>query len=192
MNLSTWSGGFSYYSVAFISQLTDATTKIVTWGHIWYRTVRFEYETAPEQHLLPELLAKKFWEFCEKVKLLILFLRRPIFFANISVTKYHSEGVLLKTNGRISSIASVKDHWCSFFTSWEKKQQKSCILKKTPKFGRATYPFQGSDIHLFVQNRTYSVCQNSATKSFLKFNLGHLKKIISNHLEGGRGEINLP
>ena len=46
---------------------------------------------------------------------------------------------VFKTNGRISSITSCKDHCCSIFTSWVIKQQKSCILnilEKTPNFGR--------------------------------------------------------
>ena len=45
---------------------------------------------------------------------------------------------VFKTNGRISFITSCKDHCCSFYTSWEIKQQKKCILhilKKTPNFG---------------------------------------------------------
>ena len=29
---------------------------------------------------------------------------------------------VFKTSGRISSITSYKDHWCSFFTSWVIKQ----------------------------------------------------------------------
>ena len=35
---------------------------------------------------------------------------------------------IFKTNGRISSITSYKDHCCSFFTSWVIKQQKSWIF----------------------------------------------------------------
>ena len=45
---------------------------------------------------------------------------------------------VFKTNGRISSITSYKDHCCSFFTSWVIKQSKSCILtilKKHPTSG---------------------------------------------------------
>ena len=45
---------------------------------------------------------------------------------------------VFKTNGRISSITSYKDHCCSFFTSWVIKQQKCCILKilkKHPALG---------------------------------------------------------
>ena len=36
---------------------------------------------------------------------------------------------VFKTNGRISSITSYKDHCCSFFTSWVIKEQKTCNLK---------------------------------------------------------------
>ena len=46
---------------------------------------------------------------------------------------------VFKTNGKIPSITSNKQHCCSWFTSWVIKQQKSCnlnILKKTPNFGR--------------------------------------------------------
>ena len=40
---------------------------------------------------------------------------------------------VFKTNGRISSITSYKDHCCSFFTSRVIKQQKNCILKNLNK-----------------------------------------------------------
>ena len=45
---------------------------------------------------------------------------------------------VFKTNGRISSINSYKDHCCSFFTSWVIKQQTKLYIEhfeKTPKFG---------------------------------------------------------
>ena len=46
---------------------------------------------------------------------------------------------VFKTNGRISSITSYKDHYCSFFTSWVIKQQTKLYIEhfeKTPNFGR--------------------------------------------------------
>ena len=36
---------------------------------------------------------------------------------------------VFKTNGRITSFTSYKDHCCSLFTSWEIKQSKSYILE---------------------------------------------------------------
>ena len=59
-----------------------------------------------------------------------------LYFSNQISLKGH---FVFKTNGKISSIPSYKDHCCSFFTSWVIKQQKRCILnilKKTPNFGR--------------------------------------------------------
>ena len=52
---------------------------------------------------------------------------------------------VFKTNGRISSITSYKDHFCSFFTSWVIKQQKWCILtilKKHPTLGVRYAPME--------------------------------------------------
>ena len=46
---------------------------------------------------------------------------------------------VFKTNGRISSITSYKDHCCSFFTSWVIKQKTMLNfinLENTPNFGR--------------------------------------------------------
>ena len=40
---------------------------------------------------------------------------------------------VFKTNGRIFSITSYKDHCCSFYTSWVINQWKSCILKISKK-----------------------------------------------------------
>ena len=36
---------------------------------------------------------------------------------------------VLKTNGMISSITSYKDHWRSFFTSWDIKQQRTVFWR---------------------------------------------------------------
>ena len=49
---------------------------------------------------------------------------------------------VFKTNDRISSITSDKDHCCSFFTSWVIKQQKTLYFEKflkTPNFGRSVH-----------------------------------------------------
>ena len=53
---------------------------------------------------------------------------------------------VFKTNGRISSITSYKDHCCSFFTSWviKKKWYFDNFEKKTPNFGRAVRTLDGA------------------------------------------------
>ena len=80
----------------------------------------------------------KFWIFSKTPKTILLISHNQISLGG---------GFVFKTNGRISSIISYKDHCCSFFTSWVIKQQKSCILtilKKTPNFGRAVRTLEGT------------------------------------------------
>ena len=62
----------------------------------------------------------KFWIFSKTPKMFCLYISNQISLRGRFV---------FKTNGRISSFTSYKDHYCSFFTSWVIKQQKSCILK---------------------------------------------------------------
>ena len=58
---------------------------------------------------------------------------------------------VFKTNGRISSITSYKDHRCSLFMSWVIKQQRKLYfenVEKTPNFRRVVHT--QIRVHLFI------------------------------------------
>ena len=66
----------------------------------------------------------------EKIQNFNIFKKHPKLFCLLLTNQISLRGrFVFKTNGRISSITSYKDHWCSFYTSWVINQWKSCILK---------------------------------------------------------------
>ena len=76
----------------------------------------------------------------EEIEILIFFLKRPKLFCLYLSNQISLRGrFVFKTNGRISSITSYKDHCCSFFTSWiDTATEMLNFIKseKTPNFGR--------------------------------------------------------
>ena len=100
---------------------------------------------------------------------------------------------VFKSNVRISSNTSYKDHWCSFFYKQSNKATKKLYFEnfeKTPKFGRAVrthfrvwHPIFYSKRDRLCLIRWYAKFQQQ--NPFLEFNLSHLQKIILNHSEGG-------
>ena len=80
-----------------------------------------------------------FGYFLKNLRFWFFFLKHPklfcLYLSNQILLKGH---FVFKTNGRISSVTSYKDHCCSFFTSWVITQSKSCIfniLRKHPTLG---------------------------------------------------------
>ena len=132
------------FSLIYKSACIKATAMVFIWGDRRYPTVRFEYKTASERYLVAELWAKQFWVFFEKQGNSQFFRKHPkLFCLYLSNQISLRDCFVFKTNGRISSISSYKDHCCSFFTSWVIKQQKWCvltILKKHPTLGMHCAP----------------------------------------------------
>ena len=84
-------------------------------------------------------MSKTVWVFFEINEILNFFRKHPKLFCLYLSNKISLRGrFVFKTNGRISSFTSYKDHCYSFFTSWVIKQQKCSIfkvLKKHPTSG---------------------------------------------------------
>ena len=127
-------GVFSYFPkysilVAIISQLVE---KLQQWSL---------YEVVED--ILPFVLNTKrplsniwllsykqnnFGCFWKKIEIVIFLENTQNCFAYISATKYRSEAVLYsKRTAGYPLSPHIKDHCCSFFTSWVIKQQKSWI-----------------------------------------------------------------
>ena len=85
------------------------------------------------------VINKKVWAFFWKNGNSEFFWKHPKLFCLYLSNQITLRGrFVFKTNCRISSFTSHKDHCCSFFTSWVIKQSKSCILtiwKKHPTLG---------------------------------------------------------
>ena len=109
------------FLLLYYSASKKATAMVFIWGDRGYPAVRFEYKTAFERYFQKNIISEFLWK---HPKLLCLYLSNQISLRDRFV---------FKTNGRIFSITSYKDHCCSFFTSWVIKQQKSCILKVLKK-----------------------------------------------------------
>ena len=121
-------------NTAFLLFYYSACKKATLMVFMWYErgcpAVRFEYKTPSERYLVAELWAKQFWVLSE------CFQKHPKLFCLYLSNQISLRGCFVfRTNGRISSITSYKDNFCSFFTSWVIKQQKCCILKKRLTLG---------------------------------------------------------
>ena len=118
---------------SFITQLIKSYS-----NGVYMTPIVLNTKTASKQYLVAEFWTKQFlfffWKnwnsrfFRKHSKLFWLYLNNQILIRGRSV---------FKTNSRISSITSYKDHCYIFFTSWVIKQQKKLYFEhfeKTPNF----------------------------------------------------------
>ena len=136
----------------YISAHTKATSIIFIWGQRGYPPVCFEYKTASEQYLVAEISAKQFWVFSKKI---FCSKYTQNCFASKSATKYCSEVVFVfKTNGRISSVTSYKDHCCGFFYEQRYKSNNEAVFWKIGRKKKlwvcGKHPFYGPTSHFWL------------------------------------------